>query len=168
MYWFRSVQFSHSVTSNSLWPHGLQNARPPCPLPTPIVSSNSCSLSHWCHPIISSSVIPFSSCLLSFPASVSFPINQFFIWSSQSIGVSALASVIPMNIQDWFPLGWAGGTPCHPRDSQGSSPTPQFKSINSSALSFLYSPTITSIHDYWKNNRLDEMDLCWQSNVSAF
>ena len=104
-----SVQFSHSVVSNSLWPHGLQHTRPPCPSPTPGVYSNSCPLSQWCHPIISSSVVPFSSCLLSFPESGSFQMSQFFTSSGQSIGVSASASVIPMNIQDWFPLeltGW--------------------------------------------------------------
>ena len=95
--------------SDSLQPHGLQHARPPCPSPTPEVSSNSCPLSQWCHPTISSSVIPFfSSCLQSFPASGSFPMSQFFTSGGQSIVVSALASVLPMNIQDWFPLGLAG------------------------------------------------------------
>ena len=101
-----SVQFSHSVKSNSLRSHGLQHARPPCPSLTPRVYSNSCPLSQWCHPTISSSVIPFSSCLQSFPASGSFPVSQFFALDGQSIGVSVLASVLPMNIQDWFPLGW--------------------------------------------------------------
>ena len=95
--------FSCSVMSNSLWPHGLQNARPPCPLPTAGACSDSCSLSRWCHPTISSSVVPFSSCPHSFPASGSFPKSQFFISGSQSIGISASASVLPMNIQDWFP-----------------------------------------------------------------
>ena len=105
---FSSVQFSHSVMSNSLWPHGLQHNRLPCPSPTPGTCSNSCPLSWWCYPTISSSVIPFSSCLQSFPASESFPVSQFFASGGQSIGVSASASVLPMNIQDWFPLGWAG------------------------------------------------------------
>ena len=100
------LHFSHSVMSDSLQPHGLQHARPPCPSPTPRVYSNSCPLSPWCHPAISSSVIPFSSCLQSFPASGSFQISQFFTSGGQSIGVSASASVLPMNIQDWFPLGW--------------------------------------------------------------
>ena len=99
-------QFSCSVMSDSLWPHGLQHARPPCPSPTPRVYSNSCPLSRWCHPTISSSVIPFFSGLQSFPASGSFQMSQFFASGGQSIGVSAWASVLPMNIQDWFPLGW--------------------------------------------------------------
>ena len=101
-----SVQFSHSVVSDSLQPHGLQHARPPCPWPTPTACSNSCPSSQWCHPAISSSVIPFSSCLQSFPESGSFPMSQFFISDGQSVGASA--SVLPMNIQDWFPLGLTG------------------------------------------------------------
>ena len=102
---FSSVQFSCSVVSNSLWPHGLQHARLPCPSTTPGACSNLCPLSQWCHPTISSSVVPFSSCLQSFSASRSFPMSQFFASGGQSIGVSASASVLPMNIQDWFPLG---------------------------------------------------------------
>ena len=112
--------------------------------------------------------LPFSSCLQSFPASGSFQMSQFFTSGGQSIGVSAPTSVLPMNIQDWSPLGWTGWISLLSKDSQESSPTPQFKSINSSALSFLYSPTLTSIHDYWKNHSFDYMNLCWQSNVSAF
>ena len=103
-----SVQFSCSVVSDSLGLHGLQYARPPCPSPTPRVYSNSCPLSRWCHPTISPSVIPFSSHLQSFPASGSFQMNQFFASGGQSFGVSALASVLLMNIQDWSPLGWTG------------------------------------------------------------
>ena len=103
-----SVQFSLSVLSNSLWPHGLPHARPSCPSPIPGVYSNTCPLSQWCHPTISSSVIAFSSWLQSFPASGSFPLSQFFASGGQSIGVSASASVLPMNIQDWFHLGWTG------------------------------------------------------------
>ena len=99
-----SVQFRGSVVSDSLWPHGLQHTRPPCPLPTSGLYSNSCPLSQWCYPTISSPVIPFS-CLQSFPASGSFPRSQFFTSGGQSIGVSASASVLPINIQDWFPLG---------------------------------------------------------------
>ena len=150
-----SVQFSHSVMSNSLWSHELQHARPPCPSPTPRVYSNSRPFNRWCHPTISSSVIPFSSHLQYFPASGSFQMSQLFASGGQSIGVSASALVLPMNIQDWFPLGWTGGSPCSLKDSQESSPTPQFKSINSSVLSFLYSPTLTSIHDHWKNHSFD-------------
>ena len=101
-----SVQFSHSVVSDSLRPHALQHTRLPCPSPTPGGCSNSCASNQWCHPTISSSVIPFSSCLQSFPASGSFPMNQFFTSGGQSIGVSVSVPVIPMNIQDWFPLGW--------------------------------------------------------------
>ena len=103
-----SVQFSHSVISNSLRPQGLQHARPPCPSPTPRACSNSCPWSQWCHPTISSSVIPFSSHLQSFPASGSFPVSQFFASDGQSIGVSVSTSVLPMNIQDWFPVGLTG------------------------------------------------------------
>ena len=103
-----SVQFSHSVVSNSLWPRRLQHTRLPCPSPTPGACSNSCSSSQWCHPTISSSVVRFSSHLQSFPASGSFQISQLFTSGGQSIGVSASASVLPMNTQDWSPLGWTG------------------------------------------------------------
>ena len=109
------LTYTHSVPFSSvarscptLQPHGLQHTRPPCPSPTPRAYSNSCPLSQWCHPTISSSVIPFSSSLQSFPASGSFQRSQFFTSGGQSIGVSASASVLPMNIQDWFPLGWTG------------------------------------------------------------
>ena len=101
-----SVQFSYSVVSNSLWPRGLQHARPPCLSSTSGVYSNSCPLSQWCHPTISSFVVSFSSCLHSFPESGSFQMSQFFTSGGQSTGVSASASVLPVNIQDWFPLGW--------------------------------------------------------------
>ena len=162
------VQFSCSVVSHSLQPHGLQHIRPPCRSPTPGVNSNLCPLSLWCHPTILSSVIPFSSHLQSFPALEYFPMSWFFTSGGQSIGVSASASVLPMNNQDWFPLGLAAWISLQAKDSQKSSPTPQFKSINSSVLSFLYSQTLTSIHDYWKSHSFDHMDLCWQSNVLAF
>ena len=140
--------------SDSLSSHGLQQARLHCPSPTCVACSNSCPLSWWGHPTISSSVIPFSSCLQSFPSSGSFPTSQFFASGDQIIGALVSASVLPMNIQDWFPLGWTGWTPCSPRDSQESSPTPQFKNINSLVLSFLYGPTLISIHDYWKNHTI--------------
>ena len=103
-----SVQFSHSVVSDSLQPHELQHTRPPCPSPTPGIYPNSCLLSRWCHPAISSSVVPFFSCPQSFPASGSFQIGQLFAWGGQSIGVSASASVLPVNTQDWSALGWTG------------------------------------------------------------
>ena len=144
---YGSVQFSFSVVSNSLWPHGLQHARPPCPSPTPGAYPNSCPSSQWCHPTISSSVIPFSFCLQSFPASGSFLTSQFFTSGGQNIGASASASV---NIQGWFPLDWLVWSPCCPRDSQESSPAPQVESINS-LVCLLYGLTLTSVHDTGKN-----------------
>ena len=104
----RSDQISRSVVSDSLWPHESQHARPPCPSPTPKVHSNSCPLSQWCHPAISSSVVPFSSCPQSVPASESFPMSQLFAWGGQSTGVSALASVLPKKSQGWSPSQWTG------------------------------------------------------------
>ena len=145
---FSSLQFSRSVVSDSLRPHGLQHARRPCPSPTPGACSNSCPSSRWCHPTISSSIV-LSSCLQSFPASGSFPMSQFFASGSQSTGVSASTSVLPMNTQDWFPLGWTGWTSLQSKGPSRVFSTPQFKSISSSVLSFLDSPTVTSIHDYW-------------------
>ena len=106
--WSRSDQIRRSVVSDSLRPHEPQHARPPCPSPTPGVHSDSRPLSWWCHPAISSSVIPFSSCTQSLPASESFPVSQLFAWGSQSTGVSALASFLPKNTQDWSPLKWTG------------------------------------------------------------
>ena len=138
------TQFSHSVVSDSLRPQGLQHTRPPCPLPTPGVYSNSCPLSRWCHPTISSSVIPFSSWLQSFPASGSFPISQFFASGGQSIGVSASASVLPMTIQDWFPLGWTS-----------------WISLQSKGLSRVFSSTTIQNHEFfgtqlslWSNSHM--------------
>ena len=139
---------SHSVVCDSLWPHGPKHSKLPCCSPSPRACSDSCPLSQWCHPTISSSVVPFSSCPQSFPASGSFPVSRLFTSGGQSNGTSASASVLPVNIQDWSPLRSPLGSPCSPRDSQESSPTPQLKSINSSVLSFLYSPTLTSICDY--------------------
>ena len=149
-----SVQFSHLVMSDSLRPHESQHTRPPCPSPTPRVHSNSHPSSWWCHPAISSSVIPFSSCPQSLPASESFQMNQLFTWGGQSIGVSALASVFPMNTQDWSPLGWTGWI-----SSQSKGLSRVFSNTTvqkfSSAFSFLYSPMLTSIHDHWKIHGLD-------------
>ena len=127
-----SVQFSRSVMSNSLRPHGLQNARPPCPLPTPGVYSNSCPLRRWWHPTISSSIIPFSSHPQSFPASGSFQMRQFFASGGQSIGVSASTSVLPMNIQDWSLLGWNG-----------------WISLQSKGLSKVFSNTTVQKHQFF-------------------
>ena len=142
---YTSVQFIRSVVSNSLQPQGLQHTRLPCPSPTPGACSTSCPSSQWCHPTISSSIISFSSCLQSFPASGSFPMSQFFTSGGQSIGASISPSsecseLISFRI-DWFDL-----PPCCPRDSQESPPTPHFKNINSLALSFLYGPTLTSTY----------------------
>ena len=147
---FSSVQFSCSVVSDSMRPHEPQHARPPCPSPVPGIHPNTCPLSWWCHPSISSSVIPFSSCPQSFPASGSLQMSQLFTSGGQSIGVSASTSVLPMNTQDWSPLGLTGLISCSPRDSQESSQAPQIKSIISSLLSFLYGPTLTSVHSCWK------------------
>ena len=149
---FTSVQFSHSVLSDSLQPHGLQHARLPCLSPIPKACSNSCPSSWWCHPTISSSVIPFSSCTQSFPASGSFPMSQLFTSGSQSIGASA--SVLPVNIQGWFPLGLTGLISLNSKGlSRVFSKTTVQKHQFFSTL--LYSPTLTFIHDYWKNHNFD-------------
>ena len=136
--------------SDSLRPHGLKHARLPCLSPAPGACSNSCSLSQWYHPTISSSIITFSSCLQSFPTSESFPMSQFFTSDGQVLELQH------QSFQWIFKTDLLQnrlvGSPCSPRDSQKSSPTPQFKSINSSALSSLYGPTLTSIPDYWKNH----------------
>ena len=121
-----------------------------CPSPSPRACSNSCPSSRWCHPTSLSSVIPFSSCLQSFPGSVSFPVSWLF-----ASGASASVSVLQMNIQGWSPLGWTGLISLQSRDSQESSPAPQFESITSLALSLVCCSTLTSIHDYWKNHSLD-------------
>ena len=166
-----SVQFSCSIMSDSLQPHELQHARPPCPSPTPGVYSNSCPSSRWCYPAISSSVVPFSSC--------PNPSKRQGLFQSVSSS-HEVAKVLEFQLQrqsfQWTPrtnLLQDGlfGSPCSPGDSWDSwesSPAPQFKSINFSALSFLHSPTLTSIHDHWKNHSLEQTDLCWQNNVSAF
>ena len=155
--------------SDSLWPHGLQHPRLPCPLPPPRARSNSRPLSWWCHPTILSSVIPFSPCFQSFPASGSFLMSQLFPSGSQSIRGSASASVLPMNIQVWFPLGLTGLISLQSKGlSRVFSNTTVQKHQYTSVLSFLYSQTLTSIHDYWKNHSFDKTGLCWQSNVSTF
>ena len=143
-YYISSVQFSHSVVSDSLRPHEPQHARPPCPSPTPRAHPNSCSLSQWCHPTILSSVIPVSSCPQSFSASGFFPMSQFFTSGGQSIGVSASTSDLPMNTQDWFPLGWAG-----------------WISLQSKGLSRVFSNTTVQKHQFfsaqlslWSNSHI--------------
>ena len=162
------VQFSHSVMSDSLWPHESQHTRPPCPSSTPGVHSNSCPSSRWWHPAISSSLIPFSSCPQSLPASGYFQMCQLLAWGGQNIGVSASASVLPMNTQDWSPLGWTG-----------------WISLQSKGLSRVFSNTTVQKHQFvgaqlssqsnshihtWllENYSFDKMDLRRQSNVSAF
>ena len=133
IYFFRLFSpISHLVMSDSLWPHRLQHTRPPCPSPTPGVYSNSCPLSWWCHPTTSSSVVPFSFCLQSLPASGSFQMSQLFASGGQSIGVSASTSVLPMNIQDWFPLGWTS-----------------WVSLQSKGLSRVFSNTTVQKHQFF-------------------
>ena len=155
-----SVQFSRPVMSDSLQPHESQHARPPCPSPTPGAYSNSCPSSQWCHPAISSSVIPFSSCPQSLPASGTFPMSQLFAWGGQSIGASASASVLPMNTQDWSHLGWTDWISLQSKGlSRVFSNTTVQKHQRKMKLIFLHSPTLTSIHDHWKNHSLDQTDL---------
>ena len=132
IYCHSSVQFSHSLVSDSLQPHELQHAKPPCPSPTPGVHPNSCASSRWCHPAISSSVIPFSSCLQSLPASESFQMSQLFAWGGQSIGVSALASFLSKKSQDWSPFGWTG-----------------WVSLQSKGLSRVFSNTTVQKHPFF-------------------
>ena len=149
-----SVQFSCSVVSGSLWPHESQHSRPPCPSPSPGVHSDSRSSSLWCHPAISSSVVPFSSCSQSFPASESFPMSQLLAWGGQSTGVLALASFLPRKSQGWSPSEWIGWISLQPKGLSRvfSNNTVQKHQFSGS---FLHSPTLTSIHDYWKNHSLD-------------
>ena len=163
-----SVQFSCSLMSDFLWPHGLQHNRLPCPSPIPRAYSNSSPSSHWCHPTISSSAVPFSSRLQSSPASRSFPMSQFFSSDGQKLEFQLQHQCFQWIFRADFLQEWLIWCSCSPRDPQESSPTPQFNSINSLALSFLYSPTLTSIHDYWKNQVFDKIDFCWQSNISVF
>ena len=149
-----SVQFSCSVMSDSLQPHGLQHARPPCPSPAPRVYSKSCPLSQWYHPTISSDLIPFSSCLQSFPPSGSFQVSQLFASGGQSIGASASALVLPKNIQDWFPFGLTGLISLQSKGLSVFSNTTVQKHQFFSAHLF-HSPILTSIHDHRKNHSLD-------------
>ena len=144
---FSSVQFSRSVESDSLRPHESKHARPPCPSLTPGVHPNSCASSRWCHPAISSSVVPFSSCLQSLPASGSFPMSQLFAWSGQSIGVSASTSVLPMNIQYWSPLGWTG-----------------WISLQSKGLSRVFSGTTVQKHQFFST----QPSLCSNSHICTW
>ena len=165
---YLSVEFSPSVLSDSLWPHGLQHTRPPCPSPTPRV---------WNSGFLTDSMMPSNHVILCRPLLLptsSFPASGCFPWVGSLYQV---AKVLEFQLQhqsfQWIcrtDFLWDGlvGSPCSPRDAQESSLTPQFKSINFSVLSSLYSPNLTSIHDHWKNHSLDYMDIGWQSNVSAF
>ena len=169
--WFLRIlhilhQFSCSVMSDSLWPRGLQHARLPCSSLSPRACLNSCPLSQWCHPTISSFVTLFSSCLQSFPASGVFPVSWFFTSGGQSIGASA--SVLPMNIQDWCPLGLTGLISFQSKGlsrvfSNTTAQEHQFFGTQPSLWS-----TLTSVHECWKNHSFDYTDLCWQNNVSSF
>ena len=152
---FSSVPFSRAVMSHSWWPQGLQHTRPYCPSQTPRVYPNSCPLSQWCHPTISSSVVPFSSHLQSFPALGSLQMSQHFTSGGQSIGVSAPTSVLPMNTQDWFPLGCTGWISLQSKGLSRvfSNTTAQKHQFFSTQLSL--SPPQTSKRDYWKNHSLD-------------
>ena len=152
---FSSVQFSHWVMSDSLRPRESQHVRPPCPSPNPGVHSDSCPSSQWCHPAISSSVIPFSSCPQSLPASESFPMSQLFTSGGQSTGVSALASFLPKNTQGWSPLEWTVWISLQSKGLSRVFSNTTVQKHQFFALSFLHSPTFTSIHDYWKNHSLD-------------
>ena len=149
---FSSVQFSRSVVSDSLRPHESQHARPPCPSPNPGVHSSSHPSSWRCHPAVLSSVVPFSPSPQSLPASESFPMSQLFAWGGQSIGISASASVLPKNTQDWSPLGWTGWISLQSKGLSRVFSNTTVQSTNYSALSLLHSPTLTSIHDHWKNH----------------
>ena len=156
MFQFHPVQFTHSVLSDSLGPHESQHARPPwSPSPTTRVDTDSPPSSQWCHPAISSSVVPFSSGPQSLPASESFPMSQLLHEVAKVLEFQLYHHSFQRNPRADLLQNGLVGSPCSPRDSQESFPTPQFKSINSSVLSFLHSPTLTSIHDHWKNHSLD-------------
>jgi len=147
-----SVKFSHSIVSDFLWPHGLQHA---CPSPTPRACSDSCPSSPWCHPTILSSVTPFSSCFQSFPTSRFFPMSQFFSSGGQSIDISASALVLPKNIQDWFPLGWTGWISLQSKGLSRVFSNTIVQKHQFFSTQLFYGPTLTSIHNYWKNYSFD-------------
>ena len=154
--------FSCSVMPGFLWPHGLQDSRLPCPSPTPRAYSNSYP-SSWCHPTITSSVIPFS-CLWSFPASGSFQMNRLFSSGGQSIEASTSASVLPENIQGWIPLGLTGWISLQSKGLSRDFPNTTVQKHRDLSTQLFYGPTLTFTHDYWKNHS-DYMDLCQQSEV---
>ena len=153
-FYMSSAEFGHSVLSDSLWPHRLQHARLPCPSPTPGVYSNSCPSSQWCHPTISSSVIPFSH-LQSFPASGSFQMSQLFASGGQSIGVSASTSVLPMNTQDCSPLECTGWISLQSKGLSRVISNTTVQKHQFFGTQLFHSPTLTAVHDHWKNHSLD-------------
>ena len=161
-----TLLFSCSVVSDFSQPHGLPHTRLPCPSSSPGACSNLCPLSQWCHPTISFSIASFSSCPQSFPTLGSFPMIRLFASGGQSIRASA--SVLPMNIHSWFPLRLTGLVSLLSRDSQESSLAPQFESTHSSALSLLYGPTLTSVHNYWKSHSFDYTGIRQQDDISPF
>ena len=148
-------QFSHSAVSDSFWPHRLQHVRLPCPSPTPRAYSNSCPSRRWCHPTISSSALPFSFSLQSFPASGSFPIIWLFASGGQSIGVSA--SVLPMNIQGWFHLGLTSLISLQSKELLSLLQHHNSKALVLHPSAFFYGPTLISVHDYWKNHSFNSI-----------
>ena len=157
--------FSHSVVSDSLWPHGLQYARPPCPSPTLGIHPNSCPLSQWCYPTVLSSAIPFFSCPQSFPALGSFQMSQLFALGGQNIGVLASTAVLPMSNQDWFPLGWTGWISLQ---SKGLSRV--FSNTTVQKRQFFWHSaffTVQLSHPYMTTGKTIALT-CWQSNISAF
>ena len=164
-----SVQFSSVQSLSHVWlfatPWTAAVQAPRLSL-SPRVCSNSCPLSWWCYPTISFSVASFISCPQSFPESGTFPMSHLFTSDDQNTGAPALASDLPVNIQDWSSLKLTGCS-CSPRDSEESSPAPQFEGINSLVFSFLYGPGLTTVRKHWENHSLDYMNLCQQSNVSA-
>ena len=164
VYFFCVLLFICQVLSDSLWPHGLQNSRLPCPFPSPRVCPSSCQLYWWCHQTISPFVVPFS-CPQSSPASRSFPVSQLFTSRGQSIRASASALVLPMNIQDWFLLGLTGLIFLLSKRFSRLFSNTTVESISSLVLNLLYGPALTTICDYWKDHSLDCTNLCWQSDV---
>ena len=162
--------FSCPIMYNSLWPHGLQQARLPCPSAYPRVCPSSCPLHQWCHPGISASDALFSFCPWSFPASRTLSIRQMFAPDDQNTGASASASVLPMSIQGWFPLRLTGLISLQSRGLLGvfsSNPVQRHQFFNSLAFCLLYHPVLITVHDHWEDYSLDYMELCRQSNVSC-
>ena len=162
---------SNLVTPRTLWPHELQHARPPCPSPSPGVSPSSCPLHWWCHPAISSSDTLFSFCPQSFPASGTFPASQLFASDDQDAGASAFASALKMSIQGWFHLRLTGLIFLQFKGLLGvfsSNTVRRHQFCNSLAFCLLYHPALTTVRDHWDDCRLDYLDLCWHSNISAF